>query len=62
MHKYKFINHLFQYKRDGAPIELTALLKHCLNFIIRAYKKGFFPYNKVVTKLGKTLSYEDWSY
>lgn len=28
--------------RNGAPIEMTALLKRCLNFVIEENKKGRF--------------------
>ena len=36
--------------RNGAPIELTALLKCCLNFVIEANAKKVYPFNGVELK------------
>jgi len=30
--------------RDGAPIELTALVKYCLDRVIKAYSNKCYPY------------------
>jgi len=47
--------------RDGAPIEMTALLKCGLNFVITANEKGHFAPTGVKTKFGEELSYKDWA-
>ena len=44
--------------RNGAPIELTALLKFCLDFLSN---EKTYPYKSVNTKSGKELSFKDWS-
>ncbi len=33
--------------RDGAPIEMTCLLKKCLETLIVLNKNKFYPYNSV---------------
>ena len=33
--------------RDGAPIEMTCILKRCLNFIINLNDKDLYPYKEV---------------
>lgn len=46
--------------RDGAPIEMTGLLKHCLDFVVKYHGLKMFPYDGVIKKNGKTLLYSDW--
>lgn len=46
--------------RNGAPIELTALLKLSLDFLAQQNKKGDYPYKDVDYKLEK-LSFVEWS-
>jgi len=36
--------------RDGAPIEITALLKRCLEFVIKQNGVQMYPYTEVKTK------------
>lgn len=33
--------------RNGAPIELTALMKHCLDFVHEASASGHYPHKGV---------------
>lgn len=47
--------------RNGAPIEMTAILKHCLEFLITLNMKKKFPYESVTTKQGKVLKYKEWA-
>ncbi len=47
--------------RDGAPIEMTALLKSGLDFVIAANQKGHFEHKGVQTKSGSVLSFIDWA-
>lgn len=42
--------------RDGAPIELTALLKVCLDFAINPQ----YPFDGVVCPNNKKLLFKDW--
>ena len=44
--------------RCGAPIELTALLKNCLDFVTN---EPNYTCKSVITKSYKLLSFEDWS-
>lgn len=45
---YKAANHgIAANPRVGAPIELTALVKCCLDFIINMNDKGLYPYTGV---------------
>lgn len=44
--------------RDGAPIEMTALLKVCVDFVANCAE---FPYKEVETSSGKKLSFKNWS-
>ena len=48
--------------RDGAPIEMTALLKYCLDLVRRLYEKGVYPYKSVKTKNGADLHFKEWSH
>lgn len=47
--------------RDGAPIEMTALLKCGLDFVIAANAKGHYKYTSAKTNKGETLTYKDWA-
>jgi glycogen debranching enzyme len=50
--------------RDGAPIEITGLLKSTLTWVAELVKKGQFPFKGVdVTIDGKkkTITYQEWS-
>lgn len=47
--------------RDGAPIEMTALLKYCLDMIVKLNEKGHYPHKSVKTKNGVELTFKDWS-
>jgi len=44
--------------RCGAPIELTALLKNCLDFVTN---EPHYTCKSVITKSDKVLSFLDWS-
>lgn len=44
--------------RCGAPIELTALLKNCLDFVAN---EPNYTYKSIKTKFDKELSFKDWS-
>lgn len=44
--------------RDGAPIEMTALLKVCIDFAANCAE---FPYKEVETGSGKKISFKQWS-
>ncbi|CAD8185334.1 unnamed protein product [Paramecium octaurelia] len=46
--------------RDGAPIELTALLKVCLDFVSHA--QYHYPYDGVICPNGKKLLFKEWSH
>ena len=46
--------------RDGAPIELTALLKVCLDFVSHA--QNHYPYDGVICPNGKKLLFKEWSH
>lgn len=46
--------------RNGAPIELTALLKHCLDFVNEAHKKKEYPYKEVEVK-EQPYTFTQWS-
>ncbi|KAL4459433.1 hypothetical protein ABPG74_018046 [Tetrahymena malaccensis] len=43
--------------RDGAPIEMTAILKCCLDFVNSCPE---FPYKEVETASGKKLTFRQW--
>lgn len=46
--------------RDGAPIELTCLLKHCLSRLILLHEKNIYPYDSV--QIGSTsFSFKKWA-
>jgi len=47
--------------RDGAPIEMTALLKSGLDFVIAANQKGHFEHTGVKTQKGSTLLFTEWA-
>lgn len=46
--------------RDGAPVEVTALLYYSLEFVIKLYDEEFYPHQKVQTASGKKLSFLKW--
>ena len=46
--------------RDGAPIELTALLKCGLDYLVKWKENGYFNYEGVQNVNGGTLLYKDW--
>jgi len=46
--------------RYGAPIELTALLKLCLNFVVSLGERNLYPFSGVTLKTGKELSFKEW--
>ncbi|KAL0096646.1 glycogen debranching enzyme [Phycomyces blakesleeanus] len=46
--------------RDGAPIEITGLLKSALRFVLELYKKKEFAWTSVQVN-GKALSYQHWN-
>ncbi len=46
--------------RDGAPIEMTGLLKHCLDFVIKYHALKLYPYVGITKKNGKTFLYTHW--
>jgi len=45
--------------RNGAPIEMTAILAACLDFVVTMYESGKFMYNGVEFEDG-FLSYNEW--
>lgn len=47
--------------RDGAPIEMTALLYFALDFVIKAHEKKLFPYDSVPLNNNRRLGYKDWA-
>lgn len=47
--------------RNGAPIEMTALLKCCIDFVIQLNTANKYPFDSVTTKTGKNLKFKDWS-
>ncbi|KRX09092.1 Six-hairpin glycosidase-like protein [Pseudocohnilembus persalinus] len=47
--------------RDGAPIELTAILWNCLNFVSELYNQDKYKYEGVIKKNKEELSFEDWA-
>lgn len=47
--------------RDGAPIEMTAILKCCLDHVARLNEKGVYPHKSIKTKSGVELTFKDWS-
>ena len=46
--------------RDGAPIELTCLLKKCLSHVLFWIEHYEYPYNSVYEG-SKELSFVDWA-
>lgn len=46
--------------RDGAPIELTCLLKRCLDLIITLNKKKLYPNDSVYVANSK-LTFVEWA-
>lgn len=47
--------------RDGAPIEMTAILKCCLEHVIKYFEKGLYPHKSVKTRSGVELTFKDWA-
>mmetsp|Transcript_20492 Transcript_20492/g.19473 ORF Transcript_20492/g.19473 Transcript_20492/m.19473 type:complete len:213 (+) Transcript_20492:1058-1696(+) len=47
--------------RDGAPIELVALLYSSLQFVIALQKEGHFDHREVELEGGSKLSFEEWA-
>lgn len=47
--------------RDGAPIEMTALLFVALEFLNKSFEAKIFPYEGVKLQEGRKLSYKSWS-
>ncbi|KAJ9080711.1 bifunctional 4-alpha-glucanotransferase/amylo-alpha-1,6-glucosidase [Entomophthora muscae] len=47
--------------RDGAPVEITGLLKSTLRWLTLLASDGCFPYYSVKTKDGHELKYSDWN-
>lgn len=43
--------------RDGAPIEMTAILKLCIDFVNNC---ADFPYKEVETSSGKKMTFRQW--
>ena len=46
--------------RDGAPIEITALLHSSLRFLISQHEQGHFAYSGVSLPSGEKFEYKDW--
>lgn len=46
--------------RDGAPIEITGLLKSTLRWLTSLASDGRFPHRGVQTKEGQELKYSEW--
>ncbi|KAI8337988.1 glycogen debranching enzyme [Chlamydoabsidia padenii] len=46
--------------RDGAPIEITGLLKSGLRWVLELQKAGHFKWTKVKDQDGNTVLYKDW--
>lgn len=44
--------------REGAPIEMTALLKHCLDFVSNDKN---YPYKSVIARSGQELYFVQWA-
>jgi hypothetical protein len=57
----KFIHYIYliflNFIRNGAPIEMTALLKVALNFVLDLEGKGKFKHASVQTKNGNELTF-----
>lgn len=47
--------------RDGAPIEITGLLKSALRWILQLVEARKFPYTGVQTSHGGTLTFREWN-
>ncbi|KAG7873077.1 hypothetical protein KL938_005193 [Ogataea parapolymorpha] len=47
--------------RDGAAVEINALLKSALRFAIELQKKGLFDYKELKTQTGDTVTFEHWN-
>lgn len=47
--------------RDGAPIELTALLYLALDFVIKANEKKLYPFESVPLNNNRKLSFKEWA-
>ncbi|KAI8079775.1 glycogen debranching enzyme [Halteromyces radiatus] len=47
--------------RDGAPIEISGLLKSTLRWIIELEKAGRFKWTQVKAQDGKIILYKDWN-
>lgn len=46
--------------RDGAAIEINALLYSTLNFLVNMRENSVFPYNGVILRDGSRFEYETW--
>ena len=47
--------------RDGAPVEITGLLKSALRWVDELAAKGSFPADGVTNKDGKKVTYKTWA-
>ncbi|ORZ07829.1 glycogen debranching enzyme [Absidia repens] len=47
--------------RDGAPIEISGLLKSALRWVIELNKAGHFKWTQVKDQDGKSVTYKDWN-
>jgi glycogen debranching enzyme len=47
--------------RDGADIEIIALLFNCLNFVIELNYKNYYSYKDVILKNNEIFSFYQWS-
>ncbi|CAO3599483.1 unnamed protein product [Absidia cylindrospora] len=47
--------------RDGAPIEISGLLKSALRWVIELNKTGHFKWTEVKDQDGNTVTYKDWN-
>lgn len=47
--------------RDGAPIEMTALLYAALEFVIKSHENKLFQYDSVPLTNNRKLTYKEWA-
>ena len=47
--------------RDGADIEIIALLYNCINFVLELNYKNCYPYENVLLNENETFSFYQWS-
>jgi len=47
--------------RDGAPIEITGLLKSALRWVVELHERGEFEWTSVKGQDGKERSYKEWN-